>query len=182
MKIYTRTGDSGDTGLFGGGRVRKHHVRVEAYGTVDELNSWLGVVRAGPLPEQARRWLETVQNDLFRLGSDLATPLDTRSAWVMRIEQAAVEALEQAIDSMDEDLPPLTSFILPGGTPGSAALHVARTVCRRAERVAVALADVEAINPVTIAYLNRLSDFLFTLARWVNLQAGQGEVPWSART
>lgn len=182
MKIYTRTGDSGDTGLFGGGRVRKHHVRVEAYGTVDELNSWLGVVRAGMLPEQAQRWLEIIQHDLFRLGSDLATPLDARSAWVVRIEQAAVETLEQVIDSMDEDLPPLTSFILPGGTPAAAALHVARTVCRRAERVAVALADVEAVNPVAIAYLNRLSDFLFTLARWVNLQAGQDEVPWSART
>lgn len=182
VKIYTRTGDSGDTGLFGGGRVRKHHVRVEAYGTVDELNSWLGMVQAGPLPEQAQRWLEAIQNDLFRLGSDLATPLDTRSAWVVRIEQAAVEALEQAIDRMDEDLPPLTSFILPGGTPAAAALHVARTVCRRAERVAVALADVEAVNPAAIAYLNRLSDFLFTLARWVNLQAGQDEVPWSVRT
>ncbi len=180
MKIYTRTGDGGDTGLFGGGRVRKHHIRVEAYGTVDELNSWLGVIRTYPLPEQAGRWLETIQNDLFRLGADLATPAEAPPERAVRLEPAAVAALEQAIDTMDVDLPPLASFILPGGTPGAAALHVARTVCRRAERVAVALADVEAVNPAAIMYLNRLSDFLFTLARWINLQAGESEVHWSA--
>jgi len=180
VKIYTRTGDGGDTGLFGGGRVRKHHIRVEAYGTVDELNSWLGVIRTYPLPEQAGRWLETIQNDLFRLGADLATPAEAHPERAVRLEPAAVAALEQAIDTMDVDLPPLASFILPGGTPGAAVLHVARTVCRRAERVAVALADVEAVNPAAIMYLNRLSDFLFTLARWVNLQAGESEVRWSA--
>ncbi len=181
MKIYTRTGDSGDTGLFGGGRVRKHHVRVEAYGTVDELNSWLGLVRTHPLPEQAADWLATIQNDLFRLGADLATPLTGGTSRTVRVEQAAVDALERAIDRMDEDLPLLASFILPGGTPAAAALHVARTVCRRAERATVALADVEAINPVAIVYLNRLSDFLFALARWVNLQAGESDVCWSAQ-
>lgn len=178
MKIYTKTGDQGDTSLFGGDRVRKHDHRVESYGTVDELNSLLGLIRAEGVPSEAGEWLERIQNDLFHLGADLATPLDVQSAWVVRIAPEAVTALEQAIDRMDEVLPSLQQFILPGGTRAAAATHVARTVCRRAERQCVRLADDETINPVTVIYLNRLSDLLFTLARWLNFQAGESEQAW----
>ena len=181
LKIYTKTGDGGDTGLFGGGRVRKNGVRVEAYGTVDELNSVLGVVRTFMLPDPAGEWLQRVQNDLFSLGADLATPLETKADWVERIAMEAVQALEQAIDFMEDQLPPLKRFILPGGRPAAAHLHVARTVCRRAERIAVELNDEQAINPTAIVYLNRLSDFLFVLARWVNFVAGEGDVLWVPR-
>ena len=179
LKIYTRTGDTGDTGLFGGGRVRKNGIRVEAYGTVDELNSVLGVVRTFDLPEPVPEWLGRVQNDLFYLGADLATPLETKAEWVVRIGADAVQALEQAIDQMEAQLPPLKSFILPGGTPAAAHLHVARTVCRRAERITVELNDQQAINPSAMVYLNRLGDFLFVLARWVNFMAGVSEVLWA---
>lgn len=182
MKIYTKTGDSGDTSLFGGGRVRKSGIRVEAYGTVDELNSLIGLVRAYTLPEPGAAWLETIQNDLFHLGADLATPADVQSEWVVRIDEAPVEVLEQAIDAMEEALPPLKNFILPGGIPAAATLHVARTVCRRAERICVALNDQQAINTNAITYLNRLSDFLFVMARWVNHHAGESERKWSVRT
>lgn len=181
MKIYSRTGDAGDTSLFGGGRVRKSSVRVEAYGTVDELNSLLGLVRTYTLPQPAPEWLETVQNTLFYLGADLAAPNEGRAGHTVRLDSAAVATLERAIDTMDEALPPLRNFILPGGTAPAATLHVARTVCRRAERVCVALNDVEPINPAVLVYLNRLSDFLFTLARWVNLHAGESETKWSVR-
>lgn len=178
MKIYTRTGDSGDTSLFSGGRVRKSDARVETYGTVDELNSLLGLARAEPLPALAQEWLEHIQNDLFYLGADLATPLEATSSRVVRVTPDAVMYLEQVIDRMDEEVPPLQQFILPGGQRAAATLHVARTVCRRAERLCVALADDFAINPATLVYLNRLSDFLFTLARWVNLRAGESEMAW----
>lgn len=182
MKIYTKTGDTGDTGLFGGGRVRKYGIRVEAYGTVDELNSVLGVIRTYDLPDPAGDWLQRVQNDLFYLGADLATPFETKSEWVVRLDGEAVKGLEQAIDRMEAELPPLKSFILPGGTPAAAQLHVARTVCRRAERITVELNDEQAINPTAIVYLNRLGDFLFVLARWVNFQAGESDILWTARS
>jgi len=181
MKIYTRTGDSGETSLFAGGRVLKDHLRVEAYGTVDELNSMLGVVRSYPLPGLAEDWLEMVQNDLFVLGADLATPLEANPAWLVRVEAGQASVLEAAIDQMDAELEPLKSFILPGGTTPAAMIHVARTVCRRAERVCVSLRDQEGVNPQALVYLNRLSDFLFTLARWVNKQAGEPEKKWSVR-
>jgi cob(I)alamin adenosyltransferase len=181
VKIYTKTGDQGETSLFAGGRVRKDHVRVEAYGTVDELNSLLGVVRSYDLPDQAEAWLEAVQNVLFVVGADLATPMDSSPKWLVRLDEQPITALEQAIDRMDEDLPKMTAFILPGGVPAAAALHVARTVCRRAERVCVSLAADEPINPLVLVYLNRLSDFLFTLARWINLQAGETETKWISR-
>jgi cob(I)alamin adenosyltransferase len=182
MKIYTKTGDEGDTTLFGGKRVRKSASRVEAYGTIDELNSIVGMARAEALPDQADKWLEQVQNDLFHLGADLATPLDVTSDWVVRIEPGAIEPLEQAIDQMVAELPTLAHFILPGGVPAAAALHVARTVCRRAERIIVQLGDEEPINQTILVYLNRLSDFLFTLARWVNLAAGESEKRWAVRS
>jgi cob(I)alamin adenosyltransferase len=181
MKIYTRTGDAGETSLFTGGRVSKGDTRVEAYGTVDELNSVIGLARAHGLPDQAENWLETVQNDLFALGADLATPLDAKTDWLVRVEPSAVERLERWIDQMDAELPPLKNFILPGGTPAAATLHIARTVCRRAERITVALADEQPISPPALAYLNRLSDMLFTLARWVNLKAGESETKWARR-
>jgi len=181
VKIYTRTGDLGETSLFAGGRVRKNHLRVETYGTVDELNSWLGLVRAIGVPPRAEEWLERIQNELFVLGADLATPMDANPPWLVRMDEAPISALERDIDSMDAELMPMRAFILPGGSQAAAALHVARTVCRRAERLCVALAEREPINPHNLAYLNRLSDFLFTLARWVNLQAGKPETKWESR-
>jgi cob(I)alamin adenosyltransferase len=181
MKIYTRTGDDGETSLFAGGRVHKDHLRVDAYGTVDELNSTLGVVRSYDLPAQAEAWLTQIQNELFVLGADLATPMEANPAWLVRVPADAATFLEAAIDEMDTTLDPLKAFILPGGTPPAAMLHVARTVCRRAERVCVALRDREGVNPHALVYLNRLSDFLFTLARWVNQQAGEPETKWSVR-
>lgn len=177
MKIYTRTGDSGETSLFGGGRVRKDHRRIEAYGTVDELNSCLGMARALGQPADVDEVLAHIQNDLFQLGADLATPHGVQ-ATVARVEASHVHYLEQTIDRFDASLAPLKSFILPGGTLAAAQLHVARTVCRRAERCAVRLAEAEAIGDFPIAYLNRLSDLLFVLARYVAAKTGGKEILW----
>lgn len=179
MKIYTRTGDDGTTSLFSGGRVSKHHLRVEAYGTVDELNSVLGVARA--LKPHGDPWLSHVQRQLFHLGADLATPLDSNSDWVVRMDAAGVVWLEARIDEMMVELPELKNFILPGGVPAAAQLHVARTVCRRAERLVVMLVENEPLGDHVLPYLNRLSDFLFTLARWENLKAGISDETWSTR-
>ena len=181
MKIYTKTGDDGSTSLFSGGRVSKTHLRVEAYGTVDELNSVLGVVRAHYPHERADEWLSSVQRQLFNLGADLATPLDAKADWVVRMDAETVTWLEHAIDEMTAELPELKNFILPGGSLAAANLHVARTVCRRAERIVVNLQDHEPIGDHVLNYLNRLSDFLFTLARWENMQAGNPEDKWSTR-
>jgi cob(I)alamin adenosyltransferase len=180
MKIYTKTGDNGTTSLFSGGRVRKDHLRVEAYGTVDELNSILGVVLAHQPSAQGTAWLLEVQSQLFRLGSDLATPLDAKADWLVRIQAENIAWLENTIDTMTTTLEPLKNFILPGGCLASAHLHVARTVCRRAERIVVGLADVEAIGEHALPYLNRLSDWLFTLARYENAQAHVEETKWGA--
>lgn len=183
MRIYTRTGDSGDTGLFGGGRVPKNHPRVEAYGEVDELNAALGFARAiEPMP-RIDEVLVPIQRDLFAIGALLATP--DREKMRQHLEKARVDddrilQLEHAIDDGDRELQPLRSFIVPGGTPKAATLHMARTICRRAERRVVALGDVhgEEIPGVVVIYLNRLSDLLFTLARVANQRAGAGEVTW----
>ena len=180
MKIYTRTGDDGTTSLFSGGRVPKDHWRVESYGTVDELNSLIGQTRALKPSAQTDEWLHEVQRQLFVLGADLATPADARSAYVLRIDAAAVQWLEATIDEMDADLPPLRHFILPGGSPAGASLHVARTVCRRAERLVVALLETDTLISPALPYLNRLSDFLFVLARWENQQAGVSEEIWES--
>lgn len=183
MKIYTRTGDSGSTGLFGGGRVPKSHPRVEAYGDVDELNATIGFARAvEPMP-RIDEVLVPIQRDLFAIGALLATPdRDKMQQHLMkaRIDDQRVVELERAIDDGDRELEPLRSFIVPGGTPKAAALHVGRTVCRRAERRVVALAELEdeSIPPLVVIYLNRLSDLLFTLARVANHRAGTGEVTW----
>jgi cob(I)alamin adenosyltransferase len=181
-RIYTRTGDWGDTRLASGEPVRKTSLRVEAYGCVDEANSALGMARlntAGDVVLDAM--LGAIQNELFDLGADLATPAraERENTTALRILPEQVERLEREIDRLNAELGPLTSFILPGGTPAAAALHVARTVCRRAERVAVALADAEPeqVSAPALAYLNRLSDFLFVAARWANAK-GAGDVLW----
>jgi cob(I)alamin adenosyltransferase len=181
MKIYTKTGDDGTTSLFSGGRVSKTHLRVEAYGTVDELNSVLGAARAANPHPTTETWLVRIQTQLLHLGADLATPLDAKAEWVVRIDAETVAALESGIDEMTAQLPPLKNFILPGGTPVAAQIHIGRTVCRRAERITVELGAQEPIGDQVLLYLNRLSDFLFTLARWENMQAGVAEDQWSVR-
>jgi cob(I)alamin adenosyltransferase len=178
MKIYTKKGDGGTTSLFGGERVDKDSLRIEAYGTVDELNSQLGVVRSLQPAKVLHEILEQLQNDLFVLGADLATPFTAQSKNVPRIEQRHVDVLERHIDRLDGQLSPLTTFILPGGSPIGAQLHVARAVCRRAERLTVRLSKEEAVNTLTVVYLNRLSDLLFVLARYANTIDGADETPW----
>lgn len=181
MKIYTRTGDQGDTGLFGGGRVGKDDPRVEAYGGVDELNASLGLVRAIESVPRVDEVIVGVQRDLFSIGALLATPDTAKMAEHLakaRLDNDRIAQLEHAIDDCERELEPLRAFIVPGGTPKAAALHVARTVCRRAERQVVALRrDVE-IPELVVTYLNRLSDLLFMLARVANRRAGAGEVTW----
>lgn len=179
MKIYTRTGDDGTTSLFSGGRVPKHHLRVESYGTTDELNSALGVARAYQPSVHTDDYLARIQHQLFNLGADLATPLEAQSSHIVRMDSETVVWLEHSIDQLTTDLPPLTYFILPGGSLASAQIHVGRTICRRVERLVTELSQHEAIGEFVLPYLNRLSDFLFTLARWENLQAGISEERWS---
>ena len=176
MKIYTKTGDAGETGLFGGGRVPKDDARVRAYGEVDELNAWIGFAIAIHLPTFESNVLEVIQRDLFSIGAELATP-DAKKLRAS-LDDATVGALERVIDSYDPKLKPLKNFILPGGSPKAAALHVARTVCRRAERSVVTLARSQPVKPLIIQYLNRLSDLLFVLARAVIMQTGHDDIPW----
>lgn len=181
MKIYTKTGDAGDTGLFGGGRVPKDDPRVEAYGDVDELNAAIGMARAlEPLP-RIDEVLVPMQRDLFSIGALLATPdLDKMHKHLAKanIDDRRIRELEQAIDDCDRELEPLKAFIIPGGSRKGAMLHVARTVCRRAERRVVHLQHDTEIPELVVIYLNRLSDLLFTLARLANVLTGAGEVTW----
>jgi cob(I)alamin adenosyltransferase len=181
MKIYTRTGDTGDTGLFGGGRVAKDHPRVAAYGDVDELNSVLGLARATSPQDLFDPLLEAIQRELFSIGGHLATPDPTRVAKALEkatLSPARVTDFEEAIDDADRELPALRAFVLPGGSAKAAALHLARTVCRRAERSVVHLSHTEDVPELFVVYLNRLSDLLFTLARLANHRAGVGDVAW----
>ncbi len=181
FKIYTRTGDAGDTGLFGGGRVPKYHPRVAAYGDVDELNSVLGMVRATAPREFFDPLFESIQRDLFAIGGHLATPDPERVRKALEKAELApgrVTEFEQLMDEADAELAPLKAFILPGGTPKAAALHLARTVCRRAERSIVQLAANDDVPDLFIVYVNRLSDLLFTLARVANARAGLEDVIW----
>ncbi|MCC7207560.1 MAG: cob(I)yrinic acid a,c-diamide adenosyltransferase [Anaerolineae bacterium] len=180
MKIYTRTGDEGQTSLFAGGRVDKDALRLHAYGTVDELNAHLGLALAHGLADDLAPRVAAVQNDLFVVGADLATPLDAQAAWITRTDEAQVERLEHEIDAMEAELPALHNFILPGGSPGGAALHVARTVCRRAERWVVSVGHVEALNPAVLRYVNRLSDWLFVAARFESKRKGAPETTWTS--
>ena len=179
MKIYTRTGDSGDTGLFDGTRVSKADPRVSTYGDVDELNAWLGLVRSSGVDDEIGGMLEQIQRDLFALGARLADPSHRIAE---RVKKAAVTAddvlrLEGWIDMLEAGVPPLKRFILAGGSPAGASLHVARTVCRRAERAMVALGE-DAFEPELLVYVNRLSDLLFVMARAVNRRAGAPETEW----
>ncbi len=178
-KIYTRTGDDGSTGLAGGARISKAAARVAAYGDVDELNSAVGLALCAVSDAMLQSVLQGIQNTLFDLGADLATPgPDKEGAPVLRIRASAASRLEQHIDRLNADLAPLRSFVLPGGTEAAARLHLARTICRRAERQAVALAQTGDVSAPALHYLNRLSDFLFVAARWCNNRAGTGDILW----
>ncbi len=180
VKIYTKTGDKGETGLFGGGRVKKSHPRIMAYGSIDELNALLGQVRSQNDHAELDPLLERIQNSLFDLGAILATPDPARLAGRSgeAVSAAEIRFLEETIDRYDHELPALRNFVLPGGGPTAAQLHLARTVCRRAEREIVLLAEREPVEPNLLVYINRLSDLLFVLARWVNLKQGIPDIPW----
>lgn len=180
MKIYTKKGDSGETSLFGGAKVSKSSARIEAYGTVDELNSVVGLATSHSLSPKGTVWTKKVQEFLFVLGADLATPPSSKTR-INRIGEEEIKSLEHAIDEIEEELAPLKHFILPGGAQAGATLHVARTVCRRAERAAVACSQEENISGHTIKFLNRLSDFLFVLARYENKYAGTPEETWKPK-
>lgn len=181
MKIYTRTGDTGETALFGGGRVPKDHPRVTAYGEVDELNSALGVARATPPLELFDVLLESVQRDLFSIGGQLATPSPDKVARALEkaaLSEGRIAEFERAMDRAEEELPPLRAFVLPAGMPKAAALHLARSIARRAERRIVTLAREETVPDLILVYFNRLSDLLFTLARQANHRSGVADVTW----
>jgi len=180
MKIYTKTGDLGETSLFGGKRLPKNHLRIEAYGTVDELNSWLGLLRDSLESDETRMLLKAIQDRLFTIGSNLASDPD-KEMIVPDIKDSDIELLEKSIDAMNEALPPLKNFILPGGHITVSHCHVARCVCRRAERAVVALQQNETVEPIIIRYLNRLSDYLFVLARKTAKALGAEEVTWQPR-
>jgi cob(I)alamin adenosyltransferase len=179
VKIYTRTGDAGETSLFSGDRARKDDPRVDAYGEIDELNAWLGFARASSLDPSIDAEVVALQRDLFALGAQLADPADKLAPRVTKaiVGDDHILRLEQLIDRLEEELPPLRRFILAGGTPAGAALHLARTVCRRAERRMVGLAPP--VDPVLLRYVNRLSDLLFVLARVVNHRSGVAETEWN---
>lgn len=178
-KIYTKTGDDGTTGLFGGDRVPKDHLRIEAYGTIDELNSLIGVAVTQQMPKRLQSSLLEISALLFTAGADLATPLDPPPAYpIPRITSAHTAYLERLIDEYDAELSPLKAFILPTGTPAAAYLHLARTVCRRAERCETTLSRTEDVGKEIGKFLNRLSDYLFTAARMANRLAGAQDVEW----
>ena len=182
-RIYTRTGDDGSTGLVDGTRLPKHSARVAAYGDVDETNAAIGLARLDLTSRRLDAMLARIQNELFDLGADLATPLpgdgEPDAEYALRIIPSQTARLEADLDALNADMPALSSFILPGGSVPAARLHLARTVARRAERTVVALADAEPVNPDALRYINRLSDFLFVAARWCNGQ-GEGDVLWQA--
>jgi len=178
LKIYTKTGDKGETSLFGGKRVPKDSLRIEAYGTVDELNSVIGVCRSVNTVKEVDSILEEIQNDLFTLGADLATPQSSENK-IQRIQSSDISRLEHHIDRIELLLEPLRNFILPSGNRAAAMLHLARTVCRRAERLVVKLAHEESVNESSVIYLNRLSDLLFVLGRRVNTLSSTPEIKWN---
>jgi cob(I)alamin adenosyltransferase len=182
MKIYTRKGDKGETSLIGGTRVSKAHIRLEAYGNVDELNAHLGVVRSAlkDMPE-LEAYLAIIQDSLFIMGSLLAADPDKSRMQLPELTASDIGEMELQIDAMNEDLAPLKAFILPAGSPEVSGCHVARTVCRRTERAVVRLSEVAAVDPVILEYLNRLSDFLFVLARRIGKESGIAEVEWQPR-
>ena len=185
MKIYTKTGDKGTTSLFGGTRVPKYHLRIEAYGTVDELNSYIGLIRSQKIDAHTHDILVKIQNELFTLGSMLATLPEKEILKsgkerlnIPKVTEESVELLEKEIDFMNESLPPLSHFILPGGHTTVSFCHISRCVCRRAERLATLLNDESPLNPQILIYLNRLSDYLFVLARKLTIDTQAQEIPW----
>lgn len=180
MKIYTKTGDQGTTALFGGKRVSKSDLRIESYGTVDELNSWLGVLRDQEVNKSRNEILVTIQNRLFVIGSVLAVEPGNTKVKVPSLKESDIQLLENEIDKMDAALPPMRFFILPGGHASVSFCHVARTVCRRAERYVVSLSQQESVDAFVIKYLNRLSDYLFVLARNMGSDLGIEETPWKS--
>ena len=180
MKIYTKTGDKGTTALFGGARLPKHHIRIESYGTVDELNSYIGLVRDSLENKELKAALKTIQEILFTIGSHLAADPSKENLWIPEISSDAVLFLEKGIDKMEETLPPLKNFILPGGHPTVSHCHIVRCICRRAERKVVALGELENVAPILSQYLNRLSDYFFVLARYIGKEVGAEEVVWTA--
>lgn len=181
MKIYTKTGDTGTTALFGGKRVSKADLRIETYGTVDELNSYLGLVRDQPVNQNRKSILVEIQDRLFTIGSILATEPGNTKVKVPALSQEDVTLLEKEIDSMDAQLPPMKSFVLPGGHQSVSFCHVARTVCRRTERLVIALDATEKTDPLVVQYLNRLSDYLFVLSRKMSAELGTEETPWKPK-
>lgn len=181
MKIYTKTGDTGTTSLLGGARVSKAHIRIEAYGTVDELNSYIGLLRDQPVNQNRKDILKTIQDRLFTLGADLATEPGKDKVVKPDLFESDIDLLETEMDRMDEQLPALTSFVLPGGHHSVSFAHLARCVCRRAERISIALNDQEKVSPLVIKYLNRLSDYLFVLGRLMAQELNAEEVKWEPR-
>lgn len=181
MKIYTKTGDQGTTSLFGGKRVSKSDLRIDTYGTTDELNSWIGVLRDQEVNTARKNTLIEIQDRLFTTGSILATEPGNTKVKIPLLAEADIVFLESEIDAMDIALPSMRSFILPGGHPSVSFGHVARTVCRRAERLTIALSKIETVDPMVIKYLNRLSDYLFVLTRKMAFELGIEETPWKAR-
>ena len=180
FKIYTKTGDQGETGLFGGKRLPKSHLRIESYGTVDELNSWIGLIRDLTEYRKTEAVLEDIQNRLFVIGSNLATD-PSKTMNIPEVKMESITLLEQEIDRMEKELPPLKNFILPGGHSTVSQIHIARCVCRRAERNVVGLALIDQVPDIILQYLNRLSDFLFVLARWVGMRLEANEIPWNPK-
>ncbi len=185
MKIYTKTGDQGTTGLFGGTRVSKHHIRINSYGTLDELNSWLGLLRDHGLDKRSAEMLIEIQKNLFTLGAILATEPEKEQTKrgrdrlnITRISEKDVQALEKEIDNMNDQLPPMTHFILPGGHVSVSTCHIARTICRRAERMMSILHEQEPLDSTILSYVNRLSDYLFVLARKLSADMQAEEIKW----
>lgn len=179
--LYTRTGDTGTTALVGGSRIDKDDIRIEAYGTVDELSSALGMIAAaGDCPEEIRRYIFIIQNRLFNIGSYLATPPDKAPEQPRGLADANILQLEEWIDKVDGETPPLKAFVLPGGCKQAAVAHLARTICRRAERCIIRLSRREEVSPIVIRYINRLSDLLFAFARYFNYLAGEKEIEWNS--
>jgi cob(I)alamin adenosyltransferase len=181
MKVYTKNGDDGTTGLLGGTRVPKHHLRIEAYGTVDELNSWLGMLKDQPAAAAYDAFIKQIQDNLFTLGSNLASDPEANRMVLPQVTEADVLALEESIDQMEAHLPALKNFVLPGGHPANSTAHVARCVCRRAERLVVHLHEHSPIPPVNLHYLNRLSDWLFVFSREMTDLTASQEIAWTPR-
>ena len=182
MKIYTKSGDKGETSLLGGDRVKKYDLRIAAYGTADELNSWIGLIKDQEIAAADVKFLVEIQNKIFTIGSHLSA-LGTKKVniTIPEIKELDVIAIESKIDELEENLPPMKNFILPGGHTTVSFCHLARTVCRRCERLIVELSDNESVNPVIVQYFNRLSDFLFVLSRKLALDLGAVEIPWNSK-